>query len=109
MCSIGYPFYICGGQGSKVYSDIRKLTVDGTAIDWKIVRNDGDDSNFPESMRNGHSFHQIGQYFFIFGGVGPYSKVTFRKTSRNDLIVYDLMEDKYIEFNDKTFDKDETD
>lgn len=46
LCSVGYPFFIHGGQGSKLFSDIREFSVDGNLIEWKLTRTDGDDFNF---------------------------------------------------------------
>lgn len=59
MCSVGFPFFMFGGQCAKLTSDVRKFHIDGNAIEWKILRTDVE-NNLECSQRHGHSLASYG-------------------------------------------------
>ena len=108
LTTVGYQLYLHGGQGSKLYSNITGCQVENTDVEWKGVRNDGDHCNFPDSTRQGHSFHAFNRHLIIFGGAGPYNPISHRKLSYNDIWVYSLDQDQYYEFHPNAMREDET-
>jgi hypothetical protein len=56
-----------GGNGSKIFNDIRCL--DPYTMEWSVIQPDEDKNDLVG--RFGHSISTWKKYFFAFGGLGP--------------------------------------
>lgn len=60
-----------GGQGSKLFSDVRSLSVGSETAEWFLDRADVTDTEF--ECRIGHSFVAWERFLVIFGGCGAFN------------------------------------
>jgi len=71
ICAVGSRFYLMGGQGTKLFSDVRSLQVGESSAEWFLDRPDITDIEFESRM--GHSVTSWGRYLIIFGGQGAFN------------------------------------